>query len=150
MASAGRAIRLSILDRLLDPEESALTALRNGLRRDLEDLLNTNPRVRRWPSYLSELDHSLLSYGIMDLATANLATEQRRAAVVAVIGEIVREWEPRLANLTAVALPNADPTDRSLRIRIEAEIMIEPAPEPMVFDTVIDPLTNTVSLASAR
>ncbi|WP_298952910.1 type VI secretion system baseplate subunit TssE [uncultured Methylobacterium sp.] len=150
MVPAGRAIRLSILDRLLDPEESALTALRNGLRRDLEDLLNTNPRVKGWPAHLGELDHSLLSYGIMDLATANLATEQRRSAVVAAIGAIVREWEPRLANLSAVALPNADPTDRSLRIRIEAEILIEPAPEPMVFDTVIDPLTNTVSLASGR
>ncbi len=150
MGPTGRGIRLSILDRLLAPEQSALTVLRDGLRRDLEDLLNANPRVRRWPAHLTELDHSLLSFGIMDLATVNLATEERRAAVVTIIGEIVREWEPRLANLHAVALPNADPTDRALRIRIEASILLEPSPEPMVFDTIIDPLTNTVALVNAR
>lgn len=144
----GQSIGLSFLDRLLDPEETPVTAMRNGLRRDLEDLMNTNRRVKGWPDSLGELDHSLLSYGIMDLATANLSTPERRDAVVAAIADIVREWEPRLGHLRVSALPNADSADRSLRIRIEADIMMDPSPEPMIFDTIIDPLTSTVSMTS--
>ncbi|MFG1462656.1 type VI secretion system baseplate subunit TssE [Xanthobacter sp. DSM 24535] len=141
---------LSLVDRLLDAERPTVAAFRDGLRRDLEELLNTDRRVIGWAADLTELDTSLVNFGIMCLSTVNLSTEQRRAQVVEEIGEIIRHWEPRLENMRVSAVPNVDSSDRSLRMRIEAEIMIEPSPEPMVFDTLIDPLGNTVSLTSAR
>ncbi|MFG1400211.1 type VI secretion system baseplate subunit TssE [Roseixanthobacter pseudopolyaromaticivorans] len=141
---------LSLVDRLLDTDRPTVAAFRDGLRRDLEELLNTDRRVIGWAADLTELDTSLVNFGVMCLSTVNLSTEQRRAQVVDEIGEIIRQWEPRLANMRVSAVPNVDSSDRSLRMRIEAEIMIEPSPEPMIFDTLIDPLGNTVSLTSAR
>ncbi|HQS08481.1 MAG: hypothetical protein B7Y12_09615 [Rhizobiales bacterium 24-66-13] len=141
---------LSLVDRLLDADRPTVAAFRDGLRRDLEELLNTDRRVIGWAADLTELDTSLVNFGVMCLSTVNLSTEQRRAQVVEEIGDIIRQWEPRLANMRVSAVPNVDSSDRSLRMRIEAEIMIEPSPEPMIFDTLIDPLGNTVSLTSAR
>ncbi|OYX73644.1 MAG: hypothetical protein B7Y95_08470 [Rhizobiales bacterium 32-66-11] len=141
---------LSLVDRLLDADRPTVAAFRDGLRRDLEELLNTDRRVIGWAADLTELDTSLVNFGVMCLSTVNLSTEQRRAQVVEEIGDIIRQWEPRLANMRVSAVPNVDSSDRSLRMRIEAEILIEPSPEPMIFDTLIDPLGNTVSLTSAR
>lgn len=146
--SGGRAIGLSLLDRLMADEGSLVSRIRDGLRRDLEDLLNTNERVRGWPADLKGLDDSVFGYGIVDLSTANLATEQRRAAVVARIGEAIARMEPRLTALTVAALPNVDPADRTLRFRITAQIMVESEQHPIIFNTVIDPLNNNVSLRS--
>ena len=143
-----KVVGLSIIDRLLEEEGSLTARVRGGIRRDLEDLLNSNPRVLGWPRELRELDNSLLNFGIQDLATANLATDQHRSAVVEELGDIIRAWEPRLENLIVSALPNADPGDRSLRMRIEAQIALDPVSEPMIFDTIIDPIGNTVSLLS--
>ncbi len=141
---------LSIVDRLLDEERPSVQAFRDGLRRDLEDLLNTEWRVTGWSEDLTELDSSLLNYGIMSLATINLSTEQRRAQVVKEIGDIIRRWEPRLKDMRVSLLPNIDSGDRSLRMRIDAEVIIDASPEAMVFDTVIDPVANSIVLKSAR
>ncbi len=141
---------LSIVDRLLDDERPSVLAFRDGLRRDIEDLLNTEWRVTGWAADLTELDSSLLNYGIMSLSTVNLSTEQRRAQVVKEIGDIIRRWEPRLENMRVSVLPNIDSGDRSLRMRIDAEVTVDSSPEVLVFDTVIDPVANSIVLKSAR
>ncbi len=138
-----------LLDRLAGGEGSLSARVRAGLKRDLEDLFNTNRRVLGWPAALNELNGSLLDYGITDLSTANLSTPQRRAAVVEELGAMIRAQEPRLRNMRIFALENADPADRVLRIRIEGHVRIEAEYEPVVFNTIIDTIGNTVSLTSA-
>ncbi|MGQ3674522.1 type VI secretion system baseplate subunit TssE [Xanthobacter sp. TB0139] len=144
--------RLSLLDRLLDDEDrSFIQALRHGIRRDLEALLNTEQCLLSWPKSLSELDSSILNFGIMCFGTTNMSTQEHRTAVVERIGAIIRTWEPRLHHLNVQAIPNGDPTDRTLHLRIEAQVTTYAAPVAMVFDTVIEPTGNTmVSLTSAR
>ena len=102
-----------------------------------------------WSQALDQLDTSILNYGIMDLCTANLSTEQQRAAVVEEIGRMIRLYEPRLSDMRIHALANADPSDRSLRLRIEARIYVENEVEPIIFNTVVDPVLNAISLSSA-
>ncbi|MEP9379115.1 type VI secretion system baseplate subunit TssE [Aquabacter sp. CN5-332] len=143
------AIGPSLLDRLYGQEGYVVKRVRDGLKRDLEDLLNTPQRVIGWGDELGELDASLLNYGIVDLSTSNLSTEQMRAAVVEQIGETIRRLEPRLADMKISAIPNADPADRSLRMRIEVHIMVESEAEPVFFNTIIDPISNLVSLTNA-
>jgi type VI secretion system protein ImpF len=45
-------------------------------------------------------------------------------------------------------LANRDETDRTLRFRIDAMLYAEPAPEPVIFDSELEPLTNSFSVAS--
>src|SRR5215470_5181070 len=101
----------SILDRLLDanPEASrdppksrgqTLAELRRAVRRDLEALLNTRQRCISWPSDLPELDHSLISYGILDFASLNLATTTQREAFCRDVESVIRRNEPRFVSVS--------------------------------------------------
>lgn len=150
-----QSITLSVLDRLLDdgsgsaaPRPNTVADLRAVIRRDLENLLNTRRRVLGWPDDLTELSDSILAYGCQDMLAENLATDARRRQVVAQIEAAIRRWEPRFARLAVTMTENSDPADRTLRFRIEALIHADPAPEPMVFDSVVDPTSNMVSVAS--
>ena len=150
-----QSITLSVLDRLLDdtPENAAprlhtVADLRAAIRRDLENLLNTRRRVIGWPDDLTELPDSILAYGCPDLLVENLTTDARRRDVVAQLEAQIRRWEPRFHRLTVTLTENSDASDRTLRFRIEALIHADPAPEPMVFDSVVDPTSNMVSVTS--
>lgn len=151
-------LTLSVLDRLLDDggdsgrdtplRPHTLADLRSAIRRDLEDLLNTRRRVVGWPEDLTELDSSLFNYGVPDILAENLATEGRRREVVAQLETAIRRWEPRFARLSVNLIENSDPNDRTLRFRIEALIRADPQPEPLVFDSVVDPTNNVVQVTS--
>lgn len=150
-------LQISVLDRLLDanPERrsdpqqgraQSLAALRWTVGRDLESLLNTRERCRSSPDDLTELDTSLVNYGIPDFTGANLATVELRDQFRATVEAVIRRYEPRFQSVRVVMLDNVDQLDRTLRFRIEALMKAEPAPEPVVYDSVMDPVSRTVSV----
>ncbi|HTW25867.1 MAG TPA: type VI secretion system baseplate subunit TssE [Acetobacteraceae bacterium] len=153
-AGAGRA-QLPLLDRLLDdaPDDprdpplapaEAMAALRRAVRRDLEALLNARRRWRSWPVALGELATSPVGYGIPDFSTGGFAEPGKRERLRAEIEATIRRFEPRLAAVR-VRLPDAAPRlDGTLRLRIEAMLRAEPAPEPIAFDTRLDAATAEV------
>lgn len=149
----------SVLDRLLDgnPELSRdppksrgqhLVELRRAIRRDLEALLNTRQRCRSWPADLGELKQSLIAYGVSDFTAANLGSEQQRELFRREIEEVIRRNEPRFVSVEVVILENAESVDRTLRFRIEALMHADPAPEPVTFDSFLDPAARSVSVGS--
>ncbi len=149
----------SVLDRLLDDDPDSqrdppkargqqLGELRRAVGRDLEALLNTRQRCRSAPSDLKQLDHSLINYGIPDLTAANLATAERRDDFRATIEEAIRRHEPRFVTVSVILLENAEPGDRTLRFRIEALIRADPAPEPLIYDSYLEPVTRNFSVTS--
>jgi type VI secretion system protein ImpF len=152
---------LSLLDRLIDehpdvardPGKSRgqhLRELRDSVRRDLENLLNTRQRCRSWPEGCDELSLSTVNYGIPDLTGADLASAERREEFRATIEEVIRRFEPRFVRVRVSMLDNAEPTDRTLRFRIEALIYADPAPEPLVFDSYLDPASRGVAVLGDR
>jgi type VI secretion system protein ImpF len=143
----------SVLDRLLDDEpgkraeapksrNQILRELKQSVRRDLENLLNTRWRCVSWPPNLEELERSLVNYGIPDFTGANMAAPSERERLRRVIEQIVRRFEPRFKTVKVAVLGNADDQDRTLRFRIDALLYAEPAPEPVVFDSQLEPTTN--------
>src|SRR5262249_60560156 len=75
----------SLLDRLLDADPGVrreppaaqhllLRELKQAVRRDLENLLNTRVRNVTWGSHLDELDRSLVNYGLPDFNGMSLAS----------------------------------------------------------------------------
>ncbi len=144
----------SVLDRLLDyePEVSrepvpgrhqVLRDLKQAVRRDLENLLNTRLRWQTWPSALTELERSLVNYGIPDFAGVNLGTAKDREEVCRFLQTVIRQYEPRFKTVTVHLLSNTEPLDRTLRFRIEALLQADPAPEPVVFDSTLKPATGS-------
>ena len=75
-------IRLSLLDQLLDDEPQnqrevplddveKLRIIQLGIRRDLQDLLNTRFRCMAWPPDMEAMDDTLINYGIPDFTAAS-------------------------------------------------------------------------------
>ena len=150
-------LSLSILDRLLDENPAVSTEvpptpeqtqrdLHQAVRRDLEALLNTRQRVAGYPAAWQELDQSLVNYGIPDFTGANLSSEDSRAQFVRVIEAVIRRYEPRFKHVRISLLDNVEPLDRTLRFRIDAVVHAEPAPEKVVFDSSLEPVTGNVEV----
>src|SRR5262245_29545673 len=80
----------SVLDRLLDDNPAAgrdpprgrdqvLKEMKESVRRDLENLLNTRRRLLTWPPAMKELNRSLANYGVPDFTVASLGGPEERA-----------------------------------------------------------------------
>jgi type VI secretion system protein ImpF len=150
----------SVLDRLIDerPDETretprtrtqVLREMKLCLQRDLENLLNTRRRAAGWPADLSELELSLVNYGIPDIAGADLGSAENRDQFIRTVSETIRRFEPRFQQVFVRMLDNFDPLDRTLRFRIDALLRAEPAPEPVVFDSSLQPATCNVQVRGA-
>jgi type VI secretion system protein ImpF len=149
MARTDNEVRVtpSVLDRLLDyePELSReplpsraknLRQFKQAVRRDLEWLLNTRQIADGLPPDLKETNNSLASYGLPDFTSLSIesATDQKR--IKREIEETIRRFEQRLENVV-VSFEAGRGAERVLRFRIDARLKVEPAPEPVTFDTVL-------------
>jgi len=155
----GKQLLPSVLDRLidLDPRTSQETPqsrnqvvrdLKLSVRRDLEELLNTRRRPFRPPVRLNELQHSVLEYGIPDMADVNIGTNSGREAFRRAVEQAIRAGEPRFKTVK-VQLVDKGREDRTLHFRIEALLWADPAPEQVAFDTVLDPVSTGFSVKPA-
>lgn len=144
----------SVLDRLLDDEpdkKSELPAsraqllrdMKQSVRRDLENLLNTRWRCVEWPPAMSDLETSLVNYGIPDFTGANMGAPSDRETLRRVVEDVVRRFEPRFKTVRVDILKNSDDADRTVRFRIDALLHAEPAPEPVVFSSELEPTSGS-------
>ena len=139
----------SILDRLIDPESGG-TASRRGygveqmadaVRRDLEDLLNTRQTHFGLPDEWPEVERSVVAFGLPDLTSLNAITAQQRENIGRAIEAVVARFEPRLKDVRATLIESADGLQRTVRFRVDARLIVDPAPE-VAFDTILELLTG--------
>jgi type VI secretion system protein ImpF len=156
-----RPLATSVLDRLIDDEPGnrkeqprsagqQLRELKQGVRRDLENLLNTRWRCRAWPPELDDVEYSLVDYGIPDFTGVNMSVPSERENLRLVIQRAINRFEPRLKNVMVTILKNADEFDRVLRFRITAVLRADPAPEPVTFDSELEPATSSIEIRAMR
>ncbi len=136
----------SILDRLLDfePDVSSeapksraksLRDLKASVRRDLEWLLNTRRYIVEIPENLTEINKSVAVYGLPDFTGAGAKSSPEQKRLVKQIETALKIFEPRFLDLKVTIEPVTD-FERALKFRIDARLDIEPAAEPISFDTV--------------
>ncbi|ARU58819.1 type VI secretion system gp25-like protein [Oleiphilus messinensis] len=153
-------IRASVLDRLIDnePEKKAelettkhqlMNQIRENVRRDLENLLNTRFRSVSPPDECRELDKSLVNYGLPDLNVINFLNNAGADQFCQLVEENIKRFEPRFKTVRVVLHDDERRMDRTLRFRIEAVMYADPAPEEIVFDSSLEPVTNNVHVESA-
>jgi type VI secretion system protein ImpF len=152
-----RRVQVPLLDRLIDdapqaqqdPPASAaegLALLRRNVRRDIEALLNARRRWRSWPRSYQELALSPLGYGIGDFTAGTFTDPAQRDRLRLQIEDTVQRFEPRLAQVRVILVDTGNPLESTLRLRIEALLRTEPAPEPIAFDTLFDASTAEVQV----
>ena len=135
----------SVIDRLLgagqeDSDAYSLARLREDIRRDIENFLNTRiPYLYFGKDEFPELATSILSYGRPDLGTLKTSHELGRFGRK--IEEGIRSFEPRLHSVEVALIGLPTSTDRSLKLRIKSTLRLEPA-RPFEFDSNVDMSTG--------
>ncbi|MCC6416938.1 MAG: type VI secretion system baseplate subunit TssE [Gemmataceae bacterium] len=147
----------SVLDRLLDedPEltrepaksrHQVLRELKLSVRRDLEHLLNTRRRCVPPPPALTELDESLVNYGLPDFTGLSMTSAEERDEFRRAVEKVISTCEPRFKTVSVQLVDADEPLDRTLRFRIDALLYAHPAPEAVVFDSAVEPITGNVEI----
>lgn len=142
-------VTLSVLDRLIDQEpQSQLEAslsraqsirlLKAAVRRDLEWLLNTRRNFQQPGESLKETNRSLYVYGLPDFSNYTVASPADQTRLLRHLLAAVKLFEPRLANVRIVPLENPTAGLQRFRLRIDGMLLMDPTPEPVSFDTIIE------------
>jgi type VI secretion system protein ImpF len=152
-----RQIRItpSVFDRLidLDPRTSTeppksrsatLEDLRISVRRDLEWLLSTRQALYETDG-LDEAPRSVAFYGVPDFTALGAMNPEEFGIFSENLRKAIEFFEPRLLDVEITFEP-VSTTDRQIRFRIDARLDIDPAPEPISFDSVISPGEGKITL----
>jgi type VI secretion system protein ImpF len=148
-AKSERSAKLSVLDRLIDhepkrqseaPPSSAqsLRELKANLRRDIEWLLNTRRTIEDPPPGSEELERSLYVFGLPDIYSVGSSTSQDYNRLARTMEAALATFEPRLRTVRVMPVAATDSTSRVLRFQIEGVLRVEPVPEHVTFDTVLE------------
>ncbi|HVN21282.1 MAG TPA: type VI secretion system baseplate subunit TssE [Dongiaceae bacterium] len=141
-------VTLSVLDRLIDrdPETrsevpltraQSLRELKWALKRDLEWLLNTRRTIDPSPDSARETSRSVYHYGFADISSKSVASPRDQADLVRDMESAIALFEPRLKR-ARVRLEVMEGSYRALKFVIEGLLCMDPAPEPVRFDTVLE------------
>ncbi len=142
-------VTLSVLDRLIDTDpknhseaplsrSQSVRLLKGAVQRDLEWLLNTRRIFQEPDESLKEVNRSLYLYGLPDFSAFSMNSSGDQNRLLRQLLATVKMFEPRLANVRIVPVDAPGSGLQQLRLRIEAMLLMDPAPEPVSFDTVIE------------
>ena len=154
MAKPGveRTVQQSLLDRLIDLDPTSSTerpmswarsvaALKESVRLDVEWLLNTRRIAEPAPDRLEELQNSVYHYGLPDITSLSADAPETRSLLARMIESTVDAFEPRLADVKVTVEDTGEGAKRELHFTIEGLLRMEPSPEQIMFDTVLETTT---------
>ncbi len=158
-----RTVLPSLLDRLTDtdPRSSAdprmtyaesVRRFKASIQRDLEWLLNTRRIPEPVPEeWFEQLPRSVYYYGIPDITSLSRDSADSRLTLLHDVEQAIALFEPRLTDVRiTVVEAEGEQFRRELRFHIEATLRMDPTPEHVVFDTVLNFASGEVDIAGVR
>jgi type VI secretion system protein ImpF len=144
-----KSIQQGILDRLIDLEPQnrqeppmtrpeSLRQLRASVKRDLEWLLNTTRMPIDVPEWCEEVNRSVLFFGLPDIASVSLGDAGEQQRLLRSLESAIEMFEPRLVRARVTTREKYRATQQAITFHVEAMLMIDPAPERIAFDTVLE------------
>jgi type VI secretion system protein ImpF len=156
-----RTVQPSLLDRLTDLEPRGggdarityLESVRNfkaSIQRDLEWLLNTRRIPSQPPDVLEELRQSMYLYGLPDLTSISRDDPSARQQLLRRVEATIAQFEPRLTDVRITMVETeGEQRKRELRFVVEGTLVMDPTPEQVVFDTVLNFSSGEYDVAGA-
>jgi type VI secretion system protein ImpF len=138
----------SVLERLIDRDPGSssenpptraqsVRQLKASLRRDLEWLLNTRRSPEAVGSEFRELEQSLYNFGLPDVTSLSWDSNRDRTRLARMLEQTIATFEPRLRKVKVLTLEAAPGAQQVVRFQIEGLLDMDPAPELISFDTVL-------------
>lgn len=156
-----RTVGRSVLDRLIDPEPTvaadkprswaeSVRELRAAVRRDLEWLLNTRQIAEPAADAYPEVQQSVYHFGLPDLTSLSADSADTRRRLVRQVEECIRLFEPRLTGVRVSVIEPKGERRHQVRFVIEGMLRMEPDPEHVVFDTILETVSGKFQLAGVN
>jgi type VI secretion system protein ImpF len=152
-----RNVQPSLLDRLTDEQpgqpadapiahEESVRRYRQSVQRDLERLLNTRRTIVPVDALFAEVRDSVHEFGIPDGTGIAPGTIEGQKLLTDSIRDAISRFEPRLANVV-VRLTDSDQVKTpQVRFVVEATLRMDPTPEQIVFDSLLDIATGGIAI----
>lgn len=141
-----------VLDRLSEQLEwpgtyaASVRMLKESIRRDLEELLNSRRQLTKELDGYREARASVINYGLEDLNSITPLSRVNAQELQRAVQRCIAEYEPRLRNVTVSIESGGDLLQREIRLHIEAVIPVHPGAEAVSFDTTLDVMSGTYSI----
>jgi type VI secretion system protein ImpF len=151
----------SLLDRLIDEDPqkineasktfgALLGEIRENIRRDLENLLNTRLFRQQKITDYGELETSVVNYGLEDFSRVQLDSDEDRERFRRNVLSVINRYEPRFRQVEVEISPVEDDYTRTLYLKISAVLMVEPDAVPLIFDSRVQTVDRAVKLRELR
>ncbi|HEX4771852.1 MAG TPA: type VI secretion system baseplate subunit TssE [Bryobacteraceae bacterium] len=142
-------VQPGLLDRLIDENPDiraeapitraeSLRRFRASIKRDLEWLLNTIQSGDSYPAAYREIRKSILTYGLPDVSGFSLQNKADEFRLLRTIEEVIENFEPRLKRIRVTNPSEVSSTQQAIVFHVDALLMMDPAPERIAFDTVLE------------
>jgi len=119
----------------------AINRYKDSVKRDLEWLLNTRQVVDdRLPDY-PEVSRSVYAYGLPDITSINMGAIHDQNELLRRMERCIEFFDKRLTK-TEIMLEPLIGVNRVLRFSISGIVLMDPAPEEIVIDTILDPASG--------
>jgi type VI secretion system protein ImpF len=153
-------IQQGLLDRLIDTEPQnrveapmtraeSLRQFRLSVKRDLEWLLNTTRMPLEVPESCDQVNRSVLFFGLPDIASISLQNAGDEQRLLRSLEAAIGMFEPRLARARVTSREPYTSTRQAVTFHVEAMLLIDPAPERISFDTVLEITKGAYSVKEA-
>ncbi len=147
----------SILEslRTIDPDTSepivsqpgiSAESLLESVLHDLQRLLNSRIPWTAIDKHDELLRASLANYGVPDFSGFALGSDDAREELRKAVRQAIVDFEPRLRNVRVTRQLDEDEKERRMSLRIEAELLADPLPLRIVFDTQMDPVRKELKV----
>jgi len=124
--------------------------LYEAIRNNLENILNTRKPCLQVPHYFTELEQSLINYGMPDFANSYYGNHHAQNRLCQDIKSLIQHFEPRLQQIQVTVQKNDQAVERILKLRIEAMLKLIPKPSPAIFESAMNMAKTTFDFTTAR
>lgn len=151
----------SLIDRLTDEapkqpqdpsmtHEESLRRFRDSVRRDIGDLLNTRRSIVAVDPVFKEVLESVHEYGLPDFTGTAPSTKEGRQRLCDEVRDTIRTFEPRLAHVSVSITDDKGEKTTMPRVRfiVSGTLLVDPTPERVTFDTVLDVPSGTIEIGA--
>ena len=140
----------SLVDRLTSYEDwpttrnASLRMYRDGIKRDVEWLLNSRKPVVAEVEAYPNAARSVFNFGLPELTSFSGANTDASTVLMSIRNTLLN-YEPRISD-PRVFLVRTDVLSRSLRFHVEGKLMFENGVEDISFDTVMEVTTGGIEV----
>jgi type VI secretion system protein ImpF len=148
-----RTVQPSLLDRLTDEQptqpadprlsrDESVRQYRLAVQRDVAWLFNTRRSIVPVPDASTEVRRSVHEFGVPDTTAVSVGTLDGQHELEKMLQEALERFEPRLANPRVRILDADQVSAPQVRFTVEAVLRMDPSPEAVVFDAVLEVSRN--------